>query len=161
MQAYGKLPIKVQKLGCDLLTEAYPAGSGMDVVNMLVSGPLAPFFWIEIVACAIVAIVCFVPSLRNTPALVVASILAIVAIFCKRVQLLVGGFQLPNLTSAGPITPYTFTNADPGAFANAYAGMVYWPTPLEFGIALGVVALGFLVFFLGVKFLPLKPQDQE
>ena len=31
--------------GCDLLTEAYPNASGMEVVDMLVSGPLAPFFW--------------------------------------------------------------------------------------------------------------------
>lgn len=48
-----------------------------------------------------------------------------------------------------------------GNMAQAYSGMVYWPTPLEFGITLGVVALGFLVFFLGIKFLPLKPAEQE
>ena len=29
--------------GCDLLTEAFPAAGGMAVVDMLVSGPLAPF----------------------------------------------------------------------------------------------------------------------
>ena len=31
--------------GCDLLTSAFPGGSGAEVVGMLVSGPLAPFFW--------------------------------------------------------------------------------------------------------------------
>ena len=45
--------------------------------------------------------------------------------------------------------------------AQAYQGLVYWPTPLEFGVALGVVALGFLVFFLGLKLLPLKPADER
>ena len=39
--------------------------------------------------------------------------------------------------------------------------MVYWPTPLEFGVTLGVVALGVLVFLLGIKFLPLRPKDDE
>ena len=47
--------------------------------------------------CALAAVVCFVPRLRTNPLLVVASLLAIVGIFCKRVQLLVGGFQIPNL----------------------------------------------------------------
>ena len=45
--------------------------------------------------------------------------------------------------------------------ADAYAGMVYWPTPLEFGVTLGVVALGALVFLLGIKFLPLRPKGEE
>ena len=58
------------------------------------------------------------------------------------------------------MTPFTVTNWE-GNMAQAYAGMVYWPTPLEFGVALGVTALGFLVFFLGLKLLPLKPADQE
>ncbi len=39
--------------GCDLLTSAFPNGSGAEVVAMLMSGPLAPFFWIEIVGCAL------------------------------------------------------------------------------------------------------------
>ena len=43
--------------------------------------------------------------------------------------------------------------------AQAYQGLVYWPAPLEFGIALGVVGLSFLVFFLGLKVLPLKPAE--
>ena len=44
--------------------------------------------------------------------------------------------------------------------AGAYQGMVYFPTPLEFGVTLGVVALGFLIFFLGLKFLPLRPAEE-
>ena len=42
-----------------------------------------------------------------------------------------------------------------------YGPMVYWPTPLEFGVALGVAALGVLVFLLGVKLLPLRPADDK
>ncbi len=146
--------------GCDLLTEAFPAAGGMEVVNMLVSGPLAPFFWIEIIGCAVCAVICFTPALRTTPLVVVASLLAILGIFCKRVQLLVGGFQIANIDLPAVMTPFTITNWE-GNMAQAYQGMVYWPTPLELGVALGVTALGFLIFFLGLKFLPLKPANQE
>ena len=145
--------------GCDLLTEAFPAGEGLAVVDMLVSGPLAPFFWIEVIGCAVAAIICLTPSLRRNGLLVTASILAIVGIFCKRVQLLVGGFQLPNLDLSTMVNPFTVTNWNEGVAA-AYAGMVYWPTPLELGVAVGVVALGFLVFFLGLRFLPLRPSGE-
>ncbi len=146
--------------GCDLLTEGFPAASGAAVVEMLVSGSLAPFFWGEIVLSVVAIVICVVPQLRTTPLMVVAGLCAIAAIFCKRAQLLVGGFQIPNVDLPAVMTPFTVTNWE-GSMAQAYAGMVYWPTPLEFGIALGVVGLAFLVFFLGIKLLPLKPADQE
>ncbi len=146
--------------GCDLLTEAFPAGSGAEVVAMLVSGPLAPFFWGEVVLSIVAVVLCVVPQLRTTPLMVVAGILAVAAIFCKRVQLLVGGFQIANIDMPAVMTQFTVTNWE-GNLAQAYQGLVYWPTPLEFGVTLGVVALSFLVLFLGLKFLPLKPQDQE
>ena len=146
--------------GCDLLTEAFPAGSGAEVVAMLVSGPLAPFFWGEVVLSIVAVVLCVVPQLRTTPLMVVAGILAVAAIFCKRVQLLVGGFQIANIDMPAVMTQFTVTNWE-GNMAQAYQGLVYWPTPLEFGVTLGVVALSFLVLFLGLKCLPLKPQDQE
>ncbi len=145
---------------CDLLTSAFPGGSGTEVVDMLVSGPLAPFFWVEIVGCALAAVVCFVPKLRTNPLLVAAGLLAIIGIFCKRVQLLVGGFQIPNIDYAGVMTQYSVTDWAAG-MAGAYQGMVYWPTPLEFGVALGVFGLGALMLLLGLKFLPLKPAENS
>ncbi|WP_172136338.1 NrfD/PsrC family molybdoenzyme membrane anchor subunit [Adlercreutzia sp. ZJ473] len=145
-------------LGCDLLTEAFPAASGAEVVGMLVAGPLAPFFWAEVLGCAACAVVCFTPRLRTSPLLAAASLLAIAAIFCKRVQLLVGGFQIANLDLPGAMTSHTVTNWDAG-LAGAYAGLVYCPTPLEVGVALGVVALGALVFLAGLRYLPLKPAE--
>ena len=144
--------------GCDLLTSAFPGGSGAEVAAMLTSGPLAPFFWVEVVGCALCAVVCFVPKLRTNPLIVAASLLAIVGIFCKRVQLLVGGFQLPNLDYAGVMTPYTVTDWTAG-MTGAYQGMVYVPTPLEFGLVLGVVGLGALMLLVGLKYLPLKPTE--
>ena len=146
--------------GCDLLTAGFPGGSGSEIVAMLATGPLAPFFWVEIVGCALCAAVCFAPKLRTNPLIVVASLLAIAGIFCKRVQLLVGGFQIPNLDYAGSMTQYTVTDWASG-MTGAYQGMVYWPTPIEFGIVLGVIGLGALLLLLGLKYLPLKPVDQD
>ena len=146
--------------GCDLLTEAFPGGSGLEVVAMLTTGPLAPYFWTEIAGCAACAVICFTPALRTNALLVVGSLLAILGIFCKRVQLLVGGFQIANLDMPGPLTPMQHAAWDSG-LSGIYGSMVYWPTPLEFGVTLGVVALGFLIFFLGLKFLPLRPRGEE
>ena len=144
--------------GCDLLTSAFPGGSGAEVASMLTTGPLAPFFWTEVVGCALCAVVCFVPRLRTSPLIVVASLLAIAGIFCKRVQLLVGGFQIPNIDYAAPVSSYTVTDWTSG-MAGAYQGMVYFPTPIEFGVALGVIGLGALLLLLGLKYLPLKPAE--
>ena len=146
--------------GCDLLTSGFPEAEGAEIVAMLVSGPLAPFFWTEVVGCALAAVVCFVPRLRTNPLLVVASLLAIVGIFCKRVQLLVGGFQIPNLDLSTVMTSSTVTHWEAG-MAGAYQGMVYWPAPIEWGVTLGVVGLGVLLLCAGLKYLPLRPAGDE
>ena len=146
--------------GCDLLNEAFPGGSGVEVVAMLTTGPLAPYFWTEIIGCAICAVICFTPALRTNTLLVIGALLAILGIFCKRVQLLVGGFQLANIDYTGTLTSLSHQAWDTG-MSSIYASMIYWPTPLELGVTLGVVALGVLVFLLGIKFLPLRPKDEE
>ena len=146
--------------GCDLLTEGFPGGHGTEIVAMLTTGQLAPFFWVEVVGCILCAVVCFTPKLRTNPLIVIAAVLAIVGIFCKRVQLLVGGFQIPNLDYAGPVSQYTVTGWESG-MAGAYQGMVYWPTMLEFGVALGVLGLGALLLLVGLKHLPLKPTEKS
>ena len=153
------LVVDLYFFGCDLLTEGFPGGEGLAVVDMLVSGPLAPFFWGEVVLCVAAAVICFVPSLRTAPLLAAAGVAAILAILCKRVQLLVGGFQVPNLDYAAAMTPMTATSWESG-MAGAYQGMVYWPAPIEWGVCAGVVALAVLIFLLGLKFLPLRPKAE-
>ncbi|MEG0683277.1 MAG: NrfD/PsrC family molybdoenzyme membrane anchor subunit, partial [Raoultibacter sp.] len=142
--------------GCDLLTAGFPGGSGAEVVSMLVSGPLALFFWIEIIGCIFAAAVAFVPRLRTNPLIVVAAVLAIIGIFCKRVQLLVGGFQMPNLDYAGVLSGPALTGA--GASSQGLMpALVYFPAPLEFGVMFGVLGLGVLLLLLGLRYLPLAP----
>ncbi|MEA5018897.1 MAG: NrfD/PsrC family molybdoenzyme membrane anchor subunit [Gordonibacter sp.] len=146
--------------GCDLLTEGFPAGSGADIVAMLTTGALAPFFWVEIVGCAITAVIAFVPKLRTNPLIVVAAVLAIIGIFCKRVQLLVGGFQIPNLDMPAVVSGPGLTDAG-AALQSAGGAMVYFPAPLEIGVMVGVIGLGALLLLLGLKYLPLKPTEQS
>ena len=146
--------------GCDLLTEGFPAGSGADIVAMLTTGALAPFFWIEVLGCAATAVIAFVPKLRTNPLIVVAAVLAIVGIFCKRVQLLVGGFQIPNHDMPAVVSGPGLADAG-AALQSAGGAMVYFPSPLEFGVMAGVVGLGALLLLVGLKYLPLKPAEKS
>ncbi len=127
---------------------------------MLTTGALAPFFWIEVLGCAATAVIAFVPKLRTNPLIVVAAVLAIVGIFCKRVQLLVGGFQIPNLDMPAACRARG-SRMRARTLQSAAGAMVYFPTPLEFGVTAGVVGLGALLLLVGLKYLPLKPAEKS
>ena len=145
---------------CDLLTSGYFGGEGSEVVAMLTSGALSPVFWTQVALMAVSVAILVVPKLRTTPGVVAASVLAILGVFCKRLQILVGGFQIPNLDMPGVTTQYAITNWQAG-FTGAYQGMVYAPQPIEFGVTLGVLAMCVLFLLLGLKYLPLKPADSD
>ena len=140
---------------CDLLTSGFPGGEGANVVAMLVIGPLAPFFWTQIACMVLACVILFVPRLRTKGGVVFASALVIAGVFCKRCEILVGGFQIPNIEFADVANRMTITNWESGMSLFGYQGLVYWPTPLEFGVALGVVALGGFLLLLGLRYLPL------
>ena len=57
---------------CDLLTSGFPGGEGADVVAMLVTGPLAPFFWTQIACMVLACVILFVPRMRTKGGVVVA-----------------------------------------------------------------------------------------
>jgi molybdopterin-containing oxidoreductase family membrane subunit len=142
--------------GCDLLTSGFPGGAGGDVVAMLTTGPLAGFFWVEIIAGIVTMIIAFVPNLRTNPLIVTASVLSILAIFCKRIQLMLGGWQINNIdywaVTSGP--PLTESGA---GLQGAFSALVYFPSFLEMGVALGVLALGVALVLAGLRLLPLAP----
>ena len=140
---------------CDLVTEAFPNAGGSEIVAMITTGQIAPFFWIEVIACAIAAVICFVPKLRTLPAVSIAAILTIIGVFCKRIQIIIGGFQIPNLDMAAIMTPFSAASWK-GGLLTAYQGTIYAPTLLEVGIVIGVIGLGALLLSLGMKFLPLR-----
>lgn len=144
---------------CDLLTSGYFGGEGADVVEMLTAGPLAPFFWTQIVLMAFAVVVLCAPKLRTNTGVVVASIAVLVAVFCKRAQILVGGFQLANIADPGVATQYTVMDWQ-GGIAQAYASLIYSPQPIEIAVALGVVGLGVAMLFAGLKWLPLRSSGE-
>lgn len=141
---------------CDLITSGYFGQS--DVVQMLISGQLAPFFWAQIILMILALVLVFTPKLRTSTGVMVASVLTIVAVFFKRCQILLGGFQIADIALPQQPTQYTIPNWQNGV-ETAYESLIYWPQPIEFCIALGVVSLGVLVFLLGLKFLDLKPKE--
>jgi molybdopterin-containing oxidoreductase family membrane subunit len=146
---------------CDLLTSGYFGGSGADVVNMLVVGQLAPFFWSQIACMGVALVFLFAPRLRTSAGVVVASVLVIVGVFFKRAQILAGGFQLANLTMGDCTNPMTMTFWDSGIVSQGYAGMVYAPTGIEWMVTAGVIAMGLLFLFLGLRYLPLQQVKRE
>ncbi len=145
---------------CDLLTSGYFGGEGAEVVAMLTTGALAPAFWAQVALMALSVAILVVPRLRTDAGVAVASVLAILGVLCKRWQILVGGFQIPNLSYEGPMTSMTVTLWQNG-MQGAYQGMVYAPQPIELGVAAGVLAMCVLFLLLGLKYLPLKPAGDE
>lgn len=145
---------------CDLLTSGFPGAEGAGIVAMLTTGALAPFFWIEIILSIIVLFVAFIPNLRTTPMVVMASALGILAILCKRIQLLIGGFQTPNIDFSTILTGPELSDAG-ASFASLNSSLVYFPSPLEFGVVIGVLGLGAFLLLLGLRILPLKPAEED
>lgn len=141
---------------CDLITSGFPGAQGAELVGLLTTGALAPFFWTEVIAGVITMVIAFTSSLRRPGPIVVASVLSIIAIFCKRVQLLIGGFQIENITYPTVPTGPALTEAGAG-FASLGGSLTYFPSPLEFGVAAGVLGLGVFLLLLGLRILPLKP----
>ncbi|MDR0501267.1 MAG: polysulfide reductase NrfD [Coriobacteriales bacterium] len=145
---------------CDLLTSGFPGGSGGEVVAMLTTGPLAMFFWAEIIFGICTIIVAFTPALRKPGFITCAAIFSVLAIFAKRVQILVGGFQEANISyptvSSGPeLSAAGKTLADVGG------ALIYTPSPLEIGLVVGVLGLGTFLLLLGLRMLPLKPVEEQ
>jgi molybdopterin-containing oxidoreductase family membrane subunit len=142
--------------GCDLLTTGFPGAEGAEIVTLLTTGPLALFFWSEVIFGVITLCIAFVPSLRKGGLIAIAAVLSVLAILCKRIQLLEGGFQIANITYPTVATGPQLTSAGE-SLANLGGTLVYVPAPLELGVVLGVIGLGVFLLLLGLRMLPLKP----
>lgn len=141
---------------CDLMTAGFPGGDGTQIVSTLLTGTLAPFFWTEVVACVLAAVVCFVPKLRTVPFLATASVLVIVGVACKRMILIIGGFQIPALGDMATfVTSHAVTTDWAVGLAGAFQAGIYLPSLHEVGLVVGVCGLGVLMLLLGLKLLPL------
>ena len=143
---------------CDLLTSGYPGAEGADIVGLLTTGPLAIFFWAELVFGIITMVVAFAPNLRKPGLIVCVSVLSVLAILCKRIQLLIGGFQIPNIYYPTVLTGPGLAGASTPEPTVA-GTLIYSPSLLELGVVLGVLALGVFLLLVGLRKLALKPVE--
>jgi len=143
---------------CELLTSAFPGVGG--AASLLVTGPLAVFFWGEVLFCVVAAVIVFTPKLRTPGLLVLAPVLAVLGVYLKRVQIVIGGFSEPNLTYPTLNSGVGLTDA--GASVQAlFPSLVYFPSGFEFAVSLCFFALGICLLLVGIQRIPLKPVEQQ
>lgn len=136
-------------IGCEILTTAYNGTEGgLAVVNTLLFGGTAPFFWFEVV-CGLVIPFCllvFAKNRRNMKIVGVAAVLVVAGVFCKRCWLMFTGFATPNI-AGGPGITLGSAAAQTGGAADMWAIVgVYAPTVPEVVLAVGIFALGVCAF---------------
>ena len=124
------------------------AEGGLAVVNTLLFGGTAPFFWFEVV-CGLVIPFCllvFAKNRRNMKIVGVAAVLVVAGVFCNRCWLMFTGFAMPNIVGGPGITLGT-TAAQTGGAADMWSIMgVYAPTVPEVVLTVGIFALGVCAF---------------
>ena len=132
--------------------------SYLSVLEMLFTGRLAALFWFQILLGVAVPFAIYVhPRLRaRLPLLVTAATLSVLGVLAKRVNILMPGMFDP-LVGLEPGIPA----GRPGqAFE---VGAPYWPTWVEWGVMLGIVAFGAALITIGVRryVLPETRRDPE
>lgn len=107
------------------------------------------FWWLEIAFGALIpAILLLAPRLRRQDIwIIAAAALATLGVIVNRW----------NVTLSGLILPLDWT---PGS-AELFAANAYFPSAVEWGVALGVLGYALLAFSLGLRFLPLFPDEQH
>lgn len=133
-------------LVCDLMVSSYGGAVHAHVVDVLMTGGLAPIFWLE-VAAALIAIALLVSG-KGQGASLAAALLVLVSVFCKRIQFMISGFldmqaPYPGVETAG------FVGTVP------LAAPMYAPSLIEMGVTIAIVALGVALIAVGLRMLPL------
>ena len=136
-------------IGCELLTMAYPGAGEAVALSEMLTGATAPFFWFEIIGGLLVPFLILAIAKNRTKRgmVVLASVLVVLGVACKRVWLLFTSFVNPNIYGASGITAGTSTaQADPGSMWMLTGS--YAPTVPELLIILGVISVGVLIFMV-------------
>ncbi len=136
-------------VGCECLTMAYPGASEANALAVMATGATAPFFWFEIIGGLLIPflVLASVKRRNSTGAVVLASVLVVLGVFCKRCWLLLTSFVMPNVYGGAGITLGTQTAQQGGTGMWSLVGS-YMPTPVEIVIIAGVISLGALAFIV-------------
>lgn len=134
-------------VGCELLTMGYPGAAESVALDVITTGAMAPFFWIEVLCGLLVPfLILVVPRNREKKGLILlASALVVLGVLCKRIWILLTGFIAPFVegTLAAPGQDLAAAGLTFGQ-----AGAFYCPTVPELLIVVGVLALGVLGFMV-------------
>ncbi|MEA5025807.1 hypothetical protein SDC9_33961 [bioreactor metagenome] len=135
----------------EVLTALYPGeDSAMHILNEMVKGSTAPFFWGEIILGFVIplALLMFRKNRENTKIVVFSSVLVIIGVLCKRVWLLFTSFIHPNVTGAPGVTIGRYTSSGDSIHTPSIwtTQGQYLPTIIEGIIVIGMLALGILLF---------------
>jgi len=140
----------------EILTASYPGEENvMATLRLLLTGPLAIFFWTQVIFGLIVPFVILSnAAYRLQKKLVlIAAALIVLGVFCKRIWLLLSSFLVPLVGGAPGITLGQFEpNANPAKIQNIWAVFgSYFPTWVEFAIFIGIIALGGIMFTMASR----------
>jgi molybdopterin-containing oxidoreductase family membrane subunit len=138
-------------LSCGLLFIAYKMGHGLfepakaKTIMLFLTGPFSPAFWLfEIVVGIVLPIVILLYAARQKKitAVMVASIMVLAGYFVKRYDFVVGSQVYPLIKQQDTLSSYL-------------------PTFMEVLLIGGLLGTLFLIYTLGVKFLPLREQGSD
>ena len=128
---------------CEVVTMAYTGGASGEALAQMACGATAPWFWAEIIGgLAIPFAILAVAGNRENPTMVlVASVLVVCGVACKRLWILATSFIAPNVYGAPGISLGTAeAQADPAAMWGLVG--TYAPSIPELLTFLGMLALG-------------------
>lgn len=143
-------------IGSEVITMAYPQeASTMLVLNEMLSGSMAPFFWGQVILGFVIplSILLFKRNREKTSMVVFASVSVVIGVFCKRVWLLFTSFRFPNFDASPGVTLGTSTDGSIWSTVGQYA-----PTLPELTVVIGLLALGVLMF-MGLSRIVLRDES--
>lgn len=150
----------------EVLTMAYPQEeSTMLILNEMLSGSMAPFFWAEIILGFVIplAILLFKKNRQNIGLVIFSSAMVIIGVFCKRVWLVLTSFVYPNVSGAPGVTLGQYTpSQDPSTYNSIWAMIgQYSPTLIEWTIVIGGLSFGILLFMALSRLIIEKSEDSK
>jgi dimethyl sulfoxide reductase membrane subunit len=151
----------------EILTMFYPQEeSVMLVLNEMLKGSMAPFFWGEVILGFLIplAILLFKKNREKTSLVIFSSVLIVIGVFFKRVWLLFTSFIHPHVEGAPGITLGSYTPSEsPNVFPSFWTlhGQ-YVPTLVELMVVVGMISFGVLLFiYLSRKILMGKQTESK